>query len=224
MSAELIVNEIFTSIDGEGKTAGMLTTFIRLAGCNLRCKWCDTAYALQKGQGEPMSVATVADAVQTHAVTITGGEPLEQPAVLELAALLMQRGIAVNVETNGSRSVEPLLALPHADSLLLVTLDWKLPGSGMEKCMNPQHFRALRPGDVLKFVVASAADLARAREVVEMLQPPCYIYLSPVFGAIEPESLVEALKEWHAAGVDVRRMRVQLQLHKIIWAPDRRGV
>lgn len=224
MSAELIVNEIFTSIDGEGKTAGMLTTFIRLAGCNLRCKWCDTAYALQKGQGEPMSVAAVADAVKTHAVTITGGEPLEQPAVLELAALLMQRGIAVNVETNGSRSVEPLLALPNADSLLLVTLDWKLPGSGMEKCMNPQHFRALRPGDVLKFVVASAADLARAREVVEMLQPPCYIYLSPVFGAIEPEALVEALKEWHADGTDVRRMRVQLQLHKIIWAPDRRGV
>lgn len=224
MKDELIVNEMFVSIDGEGKTAGMLTTFIRLAGCNLRCKWCDTAYALLREQGTAQSAESVAAAVTTPAVTLTGGEPLTQPAAVQLTALLMARGVTVNVETNGSLPVDALLALPHAETHLLVTMDWKLPSSGMEGRMQEEHFAALREGDVLKFVIASPEDLVRARKVTESLQPRCWVYLSPVFGALEPEALVDALKQWHAEGMDVRRLRVQLQLHKIIWNPERRGV
>lgn len=220
----LIVNEIFVSIDGEGKTAGMLTTFIRLAGCNLRCSWCDTAYALKPEQGKPMSVDEVADTVTTHAVTLTGGEPLAQPAAAELVRVLMERGIAVNVETNGSRDTAPLLTLPHADTHLLITLDWKLPASRMEGQMHRPSFAALREQDVLKFVVASDADLERAYAVLDELQPRSLVYFSPVFGAIEPVALVDALRRRHEAGHDVSRLRVQLQLHKIIWHPDERGV
>lgn len=220
----LSVNEIFVSIDGEGKTAGMLTTFIRLAGCNLRCAWCDTAYALKPEQGKPMSVDEVADAVTTHAVTLTGGEPLAQPASVELVRELMARGIAVNVETNGSRDITPLLALPHADTHLLITLDWKLPASRMEGQMHRPSFASLREQDVLKFVVASDADLERAYAVLDELHPRALVYFSPVFGAIEPVALVEALRRRHEAGLDVSRLRVQLQLHKIIWHPDERGV
>ncbi len=220
----LIVNEIFVSIDGEGKTAGMLTTFVRLAGCNLRCAWCDTAYALKKEQGKAMMVEDIVAAVTTHAVTLTGGEPLEQPAAVELVRQLMEKGIAVNVETNGSRSTEELRTLPHADSHLLITLDWKLPASRMEAQMHRPSFAALREQDVLKFVVASDADLDRAYAVLDELQPRSFVYFSPVFGAIEPVALVEALRRRHEAGHDVSRLRVQLQLHKIIWHPEERGV
>lgn len=222
--ATLVVNEIFVSIDGEGKTAGMLTTFIRLAGCNLRCAWCDTAYALKKEQGNRMTVSDVVAEVHTHAVTLTGGEPLEQPAAVELVRQLMAKGIAVNVETNGSKDTAALLALPHADTHLLITLDWKLPASRMEAQMCRPSFAALREQDVLKFVVASAADLERAYAVLDELQPRSLVYFSPVFGAIEPVELVNALRRRHEAGYDVSRLRVQLQLHKIIWHPDERGV
>lgn len=220
----LIVNEIFVSIDGEGKTAGMLTTFIRLAGCNLRCAWCDTAYALKPTQGKPMAIAEIVSAVTTRAVTLTGGEPLEQAAAVELVRQLMEKGIAVNVETNGSRETAPLLTLPNADKLLLITLDWKLPASRMEGQMHRPGFAALREQDVLKFVVASAADLERAYAVLDEIQPRSLVYFSPVFGSLEPVELVEALRRRHEAGYDVSRLRVQLQLHKIIWHPDERGV
>lgn len=222
--ATLVVNEIFVSIDGEGKTAGMLTTFIRLAGCNLRCAWCDTAYALKKEQGTPMAVADVVAAVTTQAVTLTGGEPLEQPGAVELVRQLMAKGIAVNVETNGSKDTATLLSLPGADSHLLITLDWKLPASRMEAQMHRPSFAALREQDVLKFVVASAADLERAYAVLDELQTRSLVYFSPVFGAIEPVELVNALRRRHESGHDVSRLRVQLQLHKIIWHPDERGV
>lgn len=220
----LIVNEIFVSIDGEGKTAGMLTTFIRLAGCNLRCAWCDTAYALKKEQGTPMAVADVVAAVTTRAVTLTGGEPLEQPAAVELVRQLMEKGISVNVETNGSRSTAALLALPNADTHLLITLDWKLPASRMEGQMHRPSFASLREQDVLKFVVASDSDLERAYAVLDELHPRSFVYFSPVFGSMEPVALVDALRLRHEAGHDVSRLRVQLQLHKIIWHPDERGV
>ncbi|MCQ2363982.1 MAG: radical SAM protein [Akkermansia sp.] len=222
--ATLVVNEIFVSIDGEGKTAGMLTTFVRLAGCNLRCAWCDTAYALKKEQGTPMAVSDVVAAVTTRSVTLTGGEPLEQSAAPELVRQLMAKGIDVNVETNGSRDTAPLLALPQADSHLIITLDWKLPASRMEAQMHRPSFAALREQDVLKFVVASVADLERAYAVLDELQPRSLVYFSPVFGAIEPVVLVNALRSRHESGHDVSRLRVQLQLHKIIWHPEERGV
>lgn len=219
----LIVNEIFMSIDGEGKTAGMLTTFVRLAGCNLRCQWCDTAYAFSKKQGENMEVEDIVERIHTHAVTLTGGEPLAQKEAVKLVDALTKRGIAVNVETNGSKYIVPLFEVTEP-RLVTVTMDWKLNSSGMESYMHAANLIALRKRDVLKFVVGSQTDLIRAHDIVKNTPMACRIYLSPVFGAIEPVELVNAVKQWHAEGMDVSRIRVQLQLHKIIWEPERRGV
>lgn len=219
----LTINEIFVSIDGEGLTAGQLTTFVRLAGCNLRCAWCDTAYSLQKTQGKPMSVQEVADSITTRAVTLTGGEPLAHKETVALVRELIKRGHKVNVETNGSKDILPLLQAAPAPSLL-VTMDWKLPSSGMERHMLAENLHHLRKNDVLKLVIGSQEDLQKAREIVQHSFGNYFVYLSPVFGAIEPVELVEALKRWHAESVYTDRVRVQVQLHKIIWEPERRGV
>lgn len=219
----LIVNEIFMSIDGEGKTAGMLTTFVRLAGCNLRCSWCDTAYAMKKTQGTRMEVQDIVEQIRTHAVTLTGGEPLHQADALDLVDALTARGFAVNVETNGSKSIARLLDTSNP-SKLIVTMDWKLSSSGMEHAMLESNLPLLRKRDVLKLVIGSSQDLTRAHDIIKNSELACRVYLSPVFGAINPQELVEALKMWNYEGIDVSRVRVQLQLHKFIWNPERRGV
>lgn len=219
----LIVNEIFTSIDGEGKTAGMLTTFVRLAGCNLRCAWCDTAYSLKKTQGTRMEVQDIVEQIRTHAVTLTGGEPLHQADALDLVDALTARGISVNVETNGSKSIARLIDTADPRKLI-VTMDWKLNSSGMEHAMLESNLPLLRKRDVLKLVIGSRIDLTRAHDIINQNKLACMVYLSPVFGAIEPVELVDAVKQWHAEGMDVSRIRVQLQLHKFIWHPERRGV
>lgn len=219
----LIVNEIFMSIDGEGKTAGMLTTFVRLAGCNLRCSWCDTAYAMKKTQGTRMEVQDIVEQIRTHAVTLTGGEPLHQADALDLVDALTARGFAVNVETNGSKSIARLLDTSNP-SKLIVTMDWKLSSSGMEHAMLESNLPLLRKRDVLKLVIGSRQDITRAHDIIKNSELACKVYLSPVFGAINPQELVEAVKLWHFEGMDMSRIRVQLQLHKFIWNPERRGV
>ncbi|MBP5199849.1 MAG: putative 7-carboxy-7-deazaguanine synthase QueE [Schwartzia sp.] len=211
MRNELSVNEIFFSIDGEGKRAGKLAAFIRLAGCNLRCTYCDTGYAF--ADGKPMGVKEIAEAVEGwENVTVTGGEPLCQDihALLELL-----RGHEVNIETNGSVDVTPYHGYPH----VFMTLDYKCPSSGMESSMLEKNFQTLRPWDVLKFVVGEMEDLRKAQEVCEKYEPRCPVYLSPVFGKIEAKEIVEYMKS-----ARYKNWRLQLQLHKFIWPPDERGV
>ena len=211
MQNELSVNEIFFSIDGEGKRAGKLAAFIRLAGCNLRCSYCDTEYAFTDGQ--LMRIDEIAEAVEGwENVTVTGGEPLLQ----DIHALLERlQGHEVNIETNGSVDVTPY----HEYPWVFFTLDYKCPSSGMESSMLEKNFQTLRSQDVLKFVVGDREDLRRAQEVCEKYEPRCPVYLSPVFGKIEAKEIVEFMKS-----ARYKNWRLQLQLHKYIWPPDARGV
>lgn len=211
MQNEWSVNEIFFSIDGEGKRAGSLAAFIRLAGCNLRCSYCDTAYAFT--EGTPMRAEEIAEAVKGWKnVTVTGGEPLCQD-VHELLQRLREH--EVNIETNGSVDVTPY----HAYPWVFFTLDYKCPSSGMESSMLEKNFQTLRPQDVLKFVVGDMEDLRTAQRVCEKYEPNCLVYLSPVFGKIEAKEIVEYMKS-----ARYKNWRLQLQLHKYIWPPDARGV
>jgi 7-carboxy-7-deazaguanine synthase len=211
----LVVNEIFHSIQGESRHAGRPCVFVRLTGCNLRCVWCDTAYAFE--EGETKTVGAVAEAVAsfgTRYVLLTGGEPLAQAGVHDLAAELLDRGHEVAIETGGSLDIGPL------DRRVMVVLDVKCPGSGMSARNRWENLALLKRSDEVKFVVNDRADYDWAREVIarERLEERCGLLLSPVHGVLSPR----ALSEWMLA--DATPARLQLQLHKYIWPADMRGV
>lgn len=214
------VVEIFDSISGEGPHAGGLSTFIRLAGCNLRCAWCDTPYALSFGAGEEMDVQAVRRSTACRHVTLTGGEPLSTPDAVPLVEELLRAGHEVEVETNGSFDIAPLVALKGCS----VTMDWKMPSSGCPSgSMRPANLSILRPCDCLKLVLARG-DLPEVWSVLETVRPETRVYLSPVFGKIDPAEIVELMKAMADAGRDMDSVRLQLQMHKIVWGPERRGV
>lgn len=209
----LYVNEIFDSIEGEGKRAGELTTFIRLTGCNLRCSYCDTAYAFK--EGHPMTVQEILGEVHYPNVTLTGGEPLMQD-IGELLEALQSHN--VNIETNGSLNIQKYFDFDN----VFFTVDFKCGTSGMTKEMLPHNFKNLRKRDVLKFVVGSHDDLVQAKELYLFFYGNLrnrHIYVSPVFGKIEPAEIVDFMKK-----ENLRKWRIQLQLHKFIWDPEKRGV
>lgn len=216
------VNEIFKSIDGEGLRTGELTTFIRLAGCNLRCSYCDTCYALKNSNGTEMSVDEIVKRAKKYDyrnITLTGGEPLIHKDVDDLISKLCENGFYVNIETNGSVPIDKYISNKN----ILITMDYKLPSSGVEKNMNLNNLEKLRKNDVLKLVIGKD-DFDRIKQVIEKYSIKSYIYLSPVFGEIEPFEIVDFMKIMHTQGIDTSKMRVQVQLHKIIWNPNERGV
>ena len=205
------VNEIFFSIEGEGKRSGKIAAFIRLTGCNLRCFYCDTRYAFN--EGKEMNIADIAEAVKPYNnVTLTGGEPLIQNCH-ELIRLLAKH--EVNIETNGSIDLAEYLQYSNA----FFTMDFKCLTSGMMSAMKEKNLELLRNRDVLKFVVGSKCDLETAETITLNISATPHIYISPVFGEIEPLEVVEFMKERH-----LQNWHLQLQIHKIIWAPDERGV
>jgi len=212
----LTVNEIFHSIQGESTYAGQPCVFVRLTACDLRCRWCDTAYAF--GEGRKMSVDDVIEAVEAYAcptVEITGGEPLLQADVYPLMQRLLDAGKTVLLETGGHRSIE---AVPAG---VIRVIDVKCPGSGESERTDWSNLRQLTPADQVKFVIADRADYEFAREVVERegLAARCAAVLfSPVHGEFSPRQLAE----WMLA--DRLPVRLQLQLHKFIWDPQTRGV
>lgn len=212
------VVEIFNSIEGEGKRAGLPCTFIRLYGCNLNCKYCDSRYACE---GEGYTVYTIDEIVskvndwECKNVTITGGEPLLTPGIYELIRQFMIRGYEINVETNGTIDPE----LRTCTDFLFYTVDYKTNASGMSSRMNDEVFKHLTSNDVLKFVVGSDEDLDQALEVIEKFNPKAQVYVSPVFGQIDAKQIVQYL-QWHR----LWNWKVQLQLHKYIWNPEERGV
>ena len=217
------VAEIFESINGEGPLAGQRALFLRFAGCNISCAYCDTAWANEPGYtGTQMSVDEILLEVkkaQIRNITITGGEPLLQEDMPKLLKALADTGEHwIEIETNGTVDLTPFCDIGDDISF---TMDYKLPGSGMEDAMCMENFRLLKENDSVKFVVGSAADLTRALEVIqrEHLQGRCHVFLSPVFGEIDPEEIVEFIKKNR-----LDRVNLQLQLHKIIWAPEQRGV
>lgn len=225
--------EIFSSIDGEGIRTGYLCTFIRTYGCNLRCNYCDSLYASTNNNYSEMSISEIVkkcSELGNERITLTGGEPLIQPNVIDLISCLLESGFEVNIETNGSvdifdiRSKVNLRCLEHIENLFF-TIDFKCPGSGMNSEMQMCNFiRNSRRNDVVKFVVSDRNDLDTMRTIVgtmtEMLKSNLpYIFVSPVFGRIKPVEIVDYLKEY-----SMQTVRVQLQIHKLIWDPNERGV
>ncbi len=216
------VAEKFISINGEGPRAGELAVFLRFCGCNLNCSYCDTRWAnaadVKCGLASAGELVEYVKNAGVKNVTLTGGEPLLQADIAQLIELLGASGAEVEIETNGSI---PLKAIVSLSPRPIVTADYKLPSSGMEKYMLTENFSCLTSQDSVKFVVGDMRDLARAEEIINEygLADRCRVYFSPVFGKIKPEEIVEFMKEHHLNGV-----RLQLQLHKVIWKPDMRGV
>lgn len=218
------VVEIFDSIEGEGIRTGMPVTFIRLAGCNLRCQYCDTHYAQKETDGQLMSIDDIVAKVNFEGVTITGGEPLlHQSNVVELIEKLNTTGHYINIETNGSVDILPFI-VPVRAGRGFFTVDYKCPCSGMESQMKESNFRTMDENDVLKFVVAGMDDIVAIRSFLNNHQGfKSNIYVSPCYNTIPLPQLVDEvkfLKRLHPK-FDIR---FQVQLHKIVYPIDMRGV
>lgn len=222
MSARLALAEHFVSINGEGQRAGELALFLRFAGCNLCCEYCDTKWANAPSAAtamlSPAELCGLAVREGVRNVTLTGGEPLLQEGIGELISLLGQSGFRVEIETNGSIPLDEFAAIAERPSF---TMDYKLACSGMESHMCTANFALLAMQDTVKFVVGSTADLGRAMALTEQyrLTERCMVYLSAVFGSITPAEIVEFMKERRCNDI-----RLQLQMHKYIWDPNARGV
>lgn len=209
------VNEIFFSIQGESTYAGLPCAFVRLAGCNLRCSYCDTTHAYDEGDEKTLDVVVEAlTAYPTKLVEVTGGEPLLQPETPALLTALADRGKSVLIETNGSVSLEGI------DPRVTAIMDVKCPGSGMSGRVMWENIGLLQPRDEVKFVLTDRTDYEWALEVIEKyrLSEKHKVHLSPAFGVLEPKRLAGWILE---DGLDAR---LQLQLHKYIWPDIERGV
>ncbi len=209
------VTEIFHSIQGESTHAGRPCTFVRLTACDLRCRWCDTEYAF--GEGHPMEPEAILAEVAAHGcrlVEVTGGEPLLQPGTPDLCRRLLDAGYEVLVETGGHHDAS---VLPEGVKTIL---DVKCPGSGESGKVHWPNLDRLRPGDEVKFVIADRADYVWARGVVQerRLTDRAPVHFSPVFGRLDPADLAAWILE------DGLAVRLQLQIHKHVWEPTRRGV
>ncbi len=212
----LRITEIYKSIQGESTWAGLPCIFVRLTRCNLRCVWCDTAYAFHGG--EDKSVGDVVDqcrALDCRLVEITGGEPLAQEACTNLAQALLDAGFTVLIETSGSL---PIDVLPAG---VIRIMDLKCPDSGECDKNHWPNIEALTSSDEVKFVIASRRDYEWARDKTREydLARRCHsVLFSAVFGAIDAADLVQWILD------DKLPVRFQLQLHKFIWPPAARGV
>ena len=214
-STHLLIHEIYASVQGESTHAGRPCTFIRTTTCNQRCRYCDTAYAFN--EGEPMHIDDVvreALAKGTGLVEITGGEPLLQPLFTKLCERLLEAGCEVLVETGGSRDTS---CVPQG---VKVILDIKTPGSGEEHANDYANLNRLRLGDEIKFVLTSAQDYGWARDLIrrERLHERATVLLSPAWKLVDPQELVQ----WILA--DAVPARLNLQIHKYVWPPSKRGV
>ena len=231
----LPISEIFYSIDGEGIRTGLPVIFIRLFGCNLKCSYCDSLYACISSKNNSndnqnfytMTIERILEVIKQYepckAVTVTGGEPLIHENTKYLVMLLRKNGYDVNIETNGTIDLKPFMNYQQAfefENEYFFTMDWKSISSGESRKMLLSNLSLLRTMDVIKFVVGSIEDLDQMRELLQ--QHPeisAKLFVSPVWNQISPRLLVEYVLEHKLTTV-----RVQVQLHKIIWDPDKRGV
>jgi 7-carboxy-7-deazaguanine synthase len=214
-SQTLQITEIFHSIQGESTRVGEPCVFVRLTGCPLRCTWCDTEYAFHGG--EPMSLETILDRVQSYGcplVEVTGGEPLHQPGALVLLTKLCDAGYQVMIETSGAFDISGI------DPRVSIIMDVKCPGSGMTDRMRWANMEHLSHKDEVKFVLNDQADYEWGKDIIQRygLGDRCAVLFSPVFGFLD----LQPLAEWILR--DRLPVRVQVQLHKLIWDPETRGV
>lgn len=232
------ITELFKSIEGEGIRTGKVCTFIRSFGCPCRCVYCDSMYSNEVTKGIEIKDMTVNEIVQyckdqkTPYVTFTGGEPLIQPEAMELIQELLNNGFEVNIETSGAIDISPFKkklltnfsAYPH--DKLIFTVDYKSLSSGANAMMIPTNFtRNLSYRDVVKFVVGTKEDLEDMKKWVHKIKLSYdldnipHIFVSPIFGMIDPKDIVEYLKD-----NDLFDVRMQLQVHKYIWDKNMKGV
>ena len=204
----LDINEIFYSIQGETTRTGFPSLFIRLAECNLNCTWCDTAYART---GNPVTIAHILQIIERyptlHHITITGGEPLLQKNTLTLLKILCKRYYPLQLETNGSISLE------HVPPPVHKIVDVKTPSSGHAGSFDLLNIRFLQPHDEIKFVIADDNDYNYSKDFINkyLKDSPCVINFSPVIGIMEPKQLAEYILR------DKLNVRLNIQLHKILW-------
>lgn len=209
----LRISEIYASIQGESQFAGLPCVFVRLTGCNLRCTWCDSEFTFTGGDHRSIDdVVQAALAYGIEVVEVTGGEPLAQRQALPLMERLLQGGATVLLETSGSIDISTVPAPVH------VIMDLKPPDSGESEKNLWSNLAHLRPHHEVKFVLASRGDYEWARGVVRAHEWACSLLFSPVWGGVEPKDLVDWILE------DKLPVRFQLQLHKVIWPADERGV
>jgi 7-carboxy-7-deazaguanine synthase len=213
----LRVNEIFFSIQGESTFAGEPCVFIRLTGCNLRCSYCDTTYAYD--EGALMEIRDIIERVKGFncpLIEITGGEPLIQDETSGLIRALIDDGYTVLLETNGSRDISMV------DRRCIKIMDIKCPSSNEETHNDLKNLNRLNQGDELKFVIADRRDYDFAVEILSLIpadkKGTIHVNFSPCFGRFEPH----VLSEWILR--DKLKVRINMQLHKYIWSPDKRGV
>jgi 7-carboxy-7-deazaguanine synthase len=213
----LKVNEIFYSIQGESSSAGRACVFVRLTGCNLRCRYCDTTHAYQ--DGEDLEIGDIINRVAAHQCTlveITGGEPLIQDETPSLIRRLLERGYEVLLETNGTMDISTV------DDRCVKIVDVKCPSSGEADKNDPLNLTRLTDRDEIKFVIGGREDYDYAKNILARIQlepsSSAKVLFAPVFGALEPSVLAEWILQ------DRLNVRLQLQLHKYIWHPERRGV
>ncbi|MEJ2684921.1 MAG: radical SAM protein [Candidatus Sulfobium sp.] len=209
------VCELFTSVQGESTYSGLPCAFVRLAGCNLRCAYCDTQYAYEGGV--EMAVGDIVDRVKAagvRLVEVTGGEPLLQGETGSLVFSLIEGGHKVLVETNGSRSVKDI------DGRAVIILDVKTPGSGMSGEMDLSNFEHMKPADEIKFVICDRVDYDWSKKLMQdyKLKGRCTILFSAATGKLTPRELAEWVLE------DSLDVRLNIQIQKYIFGPDVRGV
>ncbi|MDH5191465.1 MAG: 7-carboxy-7-deazaguanine synthase QueE [Gammaproteobacteria bacterium] len=208
----LRITEIFYSLQGESRTAGFPTVFIRLTGCPLRCDYCDTTYAFQGG--EKIEISDVLKRVakyQPHYVTVTGGEPLAQNACLTLLSSLCDAGYEVSLETSGAIDVS------NVDQRVIKVMDLKTPASGESEKNLYQNINKLNSQDQIKFVLGNRADYDWSKDIISeySLDGKCEILFSPVHGKLEPVQLAEWILH------DKLNVRMQIQLHKLLWGNEK---
>jgi 7-carboxy-7-deazaguanine synthase len=210
----LLVHEIYASIQGESTFAGLPCVFVRLTGCHLRCRWCDTAHAFVDGR--VMTAADVLAEVVNHGiqlVEVTGGEPLAHPEAIPLMRFLADAGNQVLLETSGS------LPIDAVDPRVHIICDLKCPSSGEIEANNPDTIRSLKPTDEIKFVVGSRMDFDWAMQSIDQFGlRGRTILFAPVWGRLADADLCAWIVESKAP------VRFQPQLHKIVWGANKRGV
>ena len=206
------INEIFYSLQGEGKLVGLPTIFIRTTGCNLRCAYCDTTYAYH--QGTEMTSEDIIHSIkkwQCKRVCITGGEPVLQDELLPFLDVLSKKKYEVSLETNGSMDITPFVSLGN----LLISLDIKCPSSGMHDKMLFSNIHFLRPIDQLKFVISDKKDFTYASSIISQYKPLCPVIMQSSTGNLRD------LADWVLASK--QDIRFGIQLHKLIWG-DKKGI
>ena len=212
----LSITEIYESIQGESSLAGVMTSFVRLAGCSLRCRWCDSEFSRERG--EDVSLSYILDQIYRFGwrhVCVTGGEPLIQPSTIPFLDHLLADDHIVSLETNGAISTE------HVPRGVRVILDVKCPKSGMSDRNDWSNLSRLTPLDEVKFVLADRDDYDWAKEVIsshDLFAKAGHVLLSPVYRELDPSNLVAWMIQ------DRLPARLNLQLHKVVWSPTTRGV